>query len=63
MTTQKYTSRKKKQEENSEWDQAISDAQEKINALRFTVRVYKQRRDRGDPWPRTKSADSKQAEA
>jgi len=33
------------------WDQAISEAEHRIKQLRFTIRVYKQNRDRGEPWP------------
>lgn len=41
----------KKRPENSGWDAGIALAKEKIRKLRWTIRVYKQRRDSGEPWP------------
>jgi hypothetical protein len=46
----------------STWDQAISEAQDKIKGLKFTVRVYRQKRDRGDPWPGEQLAETRQPE-
>jgi len=40
----------------SEWDAGIALAKEKIRKLRWTIRVYKQRRDSGEPWPGNASA-------
>lgn len=39
------------QPKKSMWDEAIADAKRRIKELQFTVRVYKQRRDKGEPWP------------
>ena len=35
----------------SKWDEAIGDAEEKIRKLRWTIRVYKERKIAGEPWP------------
>jgi hypothetical protein len=35
----------------SGWDQAIADAKRKIKELQFSVRVFTQRRDKGEQWP------------
>ncbi len=49
ITSQGKNARKPKN--ISKWDEAISDAQEKINRLKFTIKVYSERRARGDQWP------------
>jgi hypothetical protein len=54
MSTQKQGEISSKKRDFTFWDQAISEAEDKIKKLRFTLRVYKQRRDRGDPWPGSK---------
>lgn len=36
---------------DSQWDEAIADAREKIRSLRLTIRVYKSRKMAGDKWP------------
>jgi hypothetical protein len=33
------------------WDDAITEAKQKIRALRYTIRVYEARKRAGDPWP------------
>lgn len=33
------------------WDEAIADAKRKIRALEQTIRVYRERKRIGDPWP------------
>jgi hypothetical protein len=33
------------------WNQAISEAKAKIKALRYTIKVYEERRDAGETWP------------
>jgi len=40
-----------KRKKISKWDEAITDAKKMINKLRFTIKVYSERRDRGEPWP------------
>ena len=37
----------------SGWDIGIADAKRRIKELRFTIRVYSERKKRGDPWPGT----------
>jgi hypothetical protein len=56
MTIQKRPIKVK--ENISGWDQAIAEAKNKISALRFTIKVYKDRRKRGEPWPGDKSIQS-----
>jgi hypothetical protein len=33
------------------WDRAIADAKRKIKELQFSVRVFTERKKRGEPWP------------
>lgn len=35
----------------SKWDQAITEAKTKINQLQYTIKVFKELRDSGEPWP------------
>ncbi len=35
----------------SRWDEAISDAKEKIQGLRYSIRVFEARKKAGEPWP------------
>ena len=35
----------------SGWDKAIADAKLRIRALEGTIRLYKERKKDGDPWP------------
>jgi hypothetical protein len=46
----------------SGWDQVILEAQRRIKDLRFTIKVYRERKARGDRWPGTQSSgqDSEQ---
>ena len=33
------------------WDQAINDAKSKIKQLQYTIKVFRELRDSGEPWP------------
>ena len=35
----------------SSWDDAIADAKQKIRDLEFSVRVFSERKRKGEPWP------------
>ena len=35
----------------SKWDEATSDAKEKIRGLRYSIRVFEERKKAGEPWP------------
>lgn len=35
----------------TKWDEAISDAKQKIKALKVTIAVYRQRKKAGELWP------------
>lgn len=35
------------------WDAAIEDAQQKIKDFRAAIRVYREAKKRGEPWPGT----------
>lgn len=37
---------------STEWNQAIREAKAKIKQLQYTIRVFKELRDAGEPWPR-----------
>jgi hypothetical protein len=39
----------------SGWDQVILEAQRRIKELRFTIKIYRERKARGEPWPGTQS--------
>jgi len=38
------------------WDQAIADARQRIADLKYSIRVFEKRRDRGDRWRGEKTA-------
>jgi hypothetical protein len=40
----------KDRRKESAWDDAIRDAQERIKKLRYTIRVYRERKKAGEPW-------------
>jgi hypothetical protein len=56
MSTQKQEEISKKKHDSDFWNQAISEVEDRLKKLRFTLRIYKQKRDRGDPWPGAKGA-------
>jgi hypothetical protein len=35
----------------SGWDRAIADAKARIKKLEFSIRVFRQRKRNGEPWP------------
>ena len=35
----------------TKWDEAIADAEEKIRRLRYSISVFKARKEAGDVWP------------
>jgi hypothetical protein len=35
----------------SKWDQAITEARTKIKQLQYTIKVFRELRDSGAPWP------------
>jgi hypothetical protein len=37
----------------SSWDDAIADVQERIKDLEFSLKVFKDRKKKGEPWPGT----------
>ncbi|HEU0047631.1 MAG TPA: hypothetical protein VFQ43_08505 [Nitrososphaera sp.] len=37
--------------EKAGWDMAIADAKEKIRNLHESIRVFRARKNAGDPWP------------
>jgi hypothetical protein len=39
------------------WDQAITEAKTKIKRLQYTIKVFKELRDSGEPWPGGSCAD------
>ena len=43
--------KKKHKGEFSRWDEAIGEAKKRIKDLKFTIKVYEERRDRNEPWP------------
>jgi hypothetical protein len=46
------SARKAKIRSNRElWEEAISDAERRIQKLRNSIRVFAARRDAGEPWP------------
>ena len=49
ITSQGKNTRNKR--EKSKWDEAISDAKQRIRDLQFTIKVYAERRDKGEHWP------------
>jgi hypothetical protein len=51
MSTKTQEKVSQKTHDSAFWNQAISEAEDRIKKLRFTLRVYKLKRDRGDPWP------------
>jgi hypothetical protein len=48
MTIQSQDKRKAKA---SGWDMGIADAKRRIKELRFTIRIFTERKKRGEPWP------------
>ncbi len=44
---------KKKDNENvkSPWDAAIADAQQRIKDFKWSIKVYRKAKERGDSWP------------
>lgn len=40
----------------SSWDDAISDLQHRIKDLEFSLRVFRERKAKGEPWPGDESA-------
>lgn len=51
MSIKKASKKSEKIAEVSGWDLGIALAKERIRKLRWTIRVYKQRRDNGESWP------------
>ena len=49
--------RKARLPKGSKWDQAISEAKEKIKELRYTIKVFSELRDAGEPWPGKRTTD------
>lgn len=39
----------------AEWDQAIADVRKRIKELQFTLSVFEQRKNAGEPWPGAES--------
>jgi hypothetical protein len=40
-----------KRQNKSEWDAAIEAAQHRIRELEFSIRVFRQRKRKGEKWP------------
>jgi hypothetical protein len=47
----------------SKWDEAISDAKERIKTLKRSIRTFEDLRDSGMPWPGTSGATTKDLQA
>ena len=58
MPTRKQGDIAPKPTDSTFWDQAIADAEDRIKKLKFTLRVYRQKRDRGEPWPGLKKQEA-----
>ena len=59
MPIQKKQAKNGRQEKHlSGWDQVILEARRRIRNLRFTIKVYQERKARGEPWPGTQTQGS-----
>jgi len=56
MSSGKHVDKSKINNKWSEWDLAIADAQARIKLLKASIRIWRDRRDTGEPWPESKKA-------
>ena len=45
------SSEKRTKTQKTGWDQAIADAKEKIKKLQFSIKVFREHKKAGEPWP------------
>lgn len=50
--SQSKSSKKKNYSVENPWDAAITEAKRKIADLKFSIRVFTERRDKGETWQR-----------
>jgi len=51
MSVKKARGKSENSKRNSGWDEAIRDAKRKIKGLESTIRVFRERKRAGEPWP------------